>query len=480
VLHTPSGSEYVRNLSKFLVALVPVLFLLLLWPASALGQDEPSCRFHGTVTAGGEPVADGTEIKAIILDKTFFTTAVTVDGVSTYELVIVQPADRDFTDKYITFIVGTRPADQKLTQFVPGGDVEVNLTTAGEVAGPTLLPTVAVLLLLGAVTVALSPLNRRLSGLPAGRYGVAVLVAGFVAGAIWLLSQFEWTWREFPVDIFIPVVDWGEAVEDWAGRNLDPLFDFITVVIREPLLFFRKLLGQWLPWWVVLTIFTGVAGWLGGRRIAALAAIGMFFVGGMGLWPEAMDTLSIMMVAVIVAVAVGIPTGILAGRSDRFESAIRPVLDVMQTMPSFVYLVPVVLFLGLGMVPGVIATFIYAVPPCIRLTSLGIRQVSPEVVEAGRAFGSSPWQLLIKVQLPLSLPSIMAGVTQTIMLALAMVVIASMVGAQGLGMVVLEGIKDLEVGKAFTGGAGIVVLAIILDRISQGIGKGRRIQQSPG
>ncbi len=467
-------------LSRSLVVLAPILLLLLLWPSTALAQDEPSCRFHGNVTAGGEPVADGTEIKAIIFDKTFVTTSVNVDGVSTYVLVIVQPSDRDFTDKYVTFIVGTHPADQRLSQFVPGGDFEVNLTTAGEVAGPTLLPTIAMLLLLGAVLIALSPLRQRLGKLPTGRYALAVLVAGLVVGAIWLLSQFEWTWREFPADIFIPVLDWGEAVEDWAGRNLDPLFDFITVVIREPLLFFRRLLGDWLPWWAVLTILTGVAGWLGGRRIAALAALGLFFVGGMGLWPEAMDTLSIMIVAVIVSVAVGIPTGILAGWSDRFESAIRPVLDVMQTMPSFVYLVPVVLFLGLGMVPGVIATVIYSVPPCIRLTSLGIRQVTPDVVEAGRAFGSSPWQLLVKVQLPLSLPNIMAGVTQTIMLALAMVVIASMVGAEGLGMVVLEGIKDLEVGKAFTGGAGIVVLAIILDRISQGIAKGGRVQQSVG
>ena len=171
------------------------------------------------------------------------------------------------------------------------------------------------------------------------------------------------------------------------------------------------------------------------------------------------------------SVLVGIPLGILAATNDRFEAMLKPILDGMQTMPSFVYLIPAVFFFGLGKVPAVVATFIYAVPPCIRLTNLGIRQVSKEIVEAGKAFGCNALQLLFKIQLPLARPTIMAGVNQTVMMALAMVVIASMIGASGLGLEVLRGIQRLDVGRGFLAGISIVIVAIIIDRVSQSLGK---------
>jgi glycine betaine/proline transport system permease protein len=207
--------------------------------------------------------------------------------------------------------------------------------------------------------------------------------------------------------------------------------------------------------------------------------VGLFAIGGllllgfMGLWESAMETLALMFIAVVISVTLAIPIGIVAARNNTVDSLVRPVLDGMQTMPSFVYLVPAILFFSLGNVPAVMATVLYAVPPSIRLTNLGIRQVSPEVVEAARAFGSTSLQLLFKVQIPLALPTIMAGVNQTVMMALAMVVVASLVGAGGLGEDVLKAIGRLEVGNGVVAGLGIVILAIIIDRISQAVGKVR-------
>jgi glycine betaine/proline transport system permease protein len=194
----------------------------------------------------------------------------------------------------------------------------------------------------------------------------------------------------------------------------------------------------------------------------------------LGLFDLAMQTLAIVLVATVIAVGMGLPLGILGAKSDRFNAAIRPVLDAMQTMPSFVYLVPAIMLFGIGKTPAVMAVVIYAIPPVIRLTNLGIRQVDPEVVEAARAFGSTSRQVLIKVQLPMALPTVMAGVNQTIMMALAMVVIAAMIGARGLGVEVLNGIARLEVGRGFLGGLGIVIMAIIIDRITQGFVKSSR------
>jgi glycine betaine/proline transport system permease protein len=215
----------------------------------------------------------------------------------------------------------------------------------------------------------------------------------------------------------------------------------------------------------------GVAWRFAGYKVALVALFGMLFIGVIGLWDQSMTTLAIVITAVVVSILIGIPLGILAAKFDRFENMIRPILDGMQTMPSFVYLIPAVFFFGLGDVPAVVATFIYAVPPCIRLTNLGIRQVPKEIVEAGRAFGSTGMQILLKIQLPLARPSIMAGVNQTVMMALAMVVIASMIGATGLGIEVLRGIERLDVGRGFLAGTGIVILAIVIDRISQSFGK---------
>ncbi|UCG10637.1 MAG: proline/glycine betaine ABC transporter permease [Dehalococcoidia bacterium] len=275
---------------------------------------------------------------------------------------------------------------------------------------------------------------------------------------------------DFPEIIVIPLGDWINTAVEWLTINLAALFNVITIGIRWPLVQIEHLLW-WIPWWAMIIILVGTAWRFAGYKIALIALFGMVFIGVMGLWDHTMTTLAIIVTAVVVSVLIGIPLGILAAKSDRFEAIMRPILDGMQTMPSFVYLIPAVFFFGLGKVPAVVATFIYAVPPCIRLTNLGIRQVPREIVEAGNAFGSTGMQLLFKIQLPLARPSIMAGVNQTIMMALAMVVIASMIGASGLGLEVLRGIERLDVGRGFLAGIGIVILAIMIDRIGQSFGK---------
>ena len=227
-----------------------------------------------------------------------------------------------------------------------------------------------------------------------------------------------------------------------------------------------------LPWWLVI-LAVGYAAWrtmhkwwAGLLMAGFMILIGSFSYGELGYWDLAMDTLSIIITSVIVCLIIGIPTGILMARSDRIESIIKPQLDAMQTMPSFVYLVPVMMLFSLGKVPATLATILYAVPPVIRLTNAGIRQVPKNVIEAAQAFGSSTRQTLIEVQLPLAIPSIMVGRNQTTMMALAMVVIASMVGAGGLGLEVLRALQGLDVGRGFQAGLSIVLLAIIIDRIT--------------
>ena len=213
-----------------------------------------------------------------------------------------------------------------------------------------------------------------------------------------------------------------------------------------------------------------------GRRVALLVAVCLTFLGLLdpAAWSLAMTTLAIVISAVILCVFMGLPLGIIAGKSDRFETAMRPVLDTMQTIPAFVYLVPVVMLVGIGNVSGVIVTIIFALPPLVRLTSLGIRGVNPSVVEAARAFGATPAQIMVKVELPLATPSILAGLNQTIMLSLSMVVIASMISVKGLGNEVLRAMGRLDAGKAIVGGLGIVLLAIVLDRMTQGLGRSGR------
>lgn len=274
---------------------------------------------------------------------------------------------------------------------------------------------------------------------------------------------------EFPDAIRFPLAQWIDAFETWLVENFAGVFE----AIRGGMLFFLVRIEaflKWLPWTVVVVLVMALAWRARGWRLAVGSGLGLLLLGVLDLWDLTLETVAVVVVAAILAVLVGIPTGIAMSRSDRVESMMRPFLDTMQTMPSFVYLVPVVVLFSIGVVPALIATWIYAVPPVVRLTNLGIRQVPVETIEAAESFGSTPRQLLWKVQLPLAFPTIMAGVNQTVMMALAMVVVASLVGADGLGREVLIGIGQLNTGQAVVGGLGIVILAIIIDRISQSVG----------
>jgi glycine betaine/proline transport system permease protein len=277
----------------------------------------------------------------------------------------------------------------------------------------------------------------------------------------------------FPDWLQLPLAGWVDVAAEWMTKSGAAFFDIIGQVILLILGRLDRFL-LWLPWPIVV-VAVGLLAWrVAGWRIALLCVFSLVLTGTFGMWDPAMSTLALIGTAVIISVAIGIPLGIFAGKSNTFEALIRPVLDGMQTMPSFVYLIPALLFFGLGKVPAIIATVIYAVPPAIRLTCLGLRQVPVETVEAARAFGSTPFQLLTKVQLPLALPSIMAGINQTTMMALAMAVIASLVGAGGLGLEVLKAIQRIQVGRGVAAGLSIVILAIIIDRITQAFAKSRR------
>lgn len=204
-----------------------------------------------------------------------------------------------------------------------------------------------------------------------------------------------------------------------------------------------------------------------GIGLSSFIIIGLFLIYGMGYWREAVQTTTLVLVSTIIALIIGIPFGVLAGKSKVADAIIKPVLDFMQTMPAFVYLIPAIFFFSVGNTPGVIATVIFSVPPAVRLTALGIKNVQKEVIEAGRAFGATENQILFKIELPLAMPTILTGINQVILLSLSMVVIASMVGARGLGSIVYQGIQQNDVAKGFESGLGIVILAIILDRITQ-------------
>lgn len=276
---------------------------------------------------------------------------------------------------------------------------------------------------------------------------------------------------QFPVTS-LPLETWVNGLVQWLTVKLAHQTSFISTYFGDFLNWLEQFFAG-LPWPLVVA-GVGVAGWRVGRwPLGVGAAAGMVILGLLGLWQDGMHTLALVMVATVLCVLVGIPVGILMARSAPVRRVLTPVLDLMQTMPSFVYLIPALLFFNLGSVPALIATFIYSIPPVIRLTDLGLREVAQEMVEAGHAFGATPRQLLAKVQVPLALPTILAGVNQTIMMALAMVVIASMVGAGGLGNVVLTGISQLNVGQGLAGGIGIVILAIVIDRITNRLVKAR-------
>ncbi len=279
---------------------------------------------------------------------------------------------------------------------------------------------------------------------------------------------------KFPETIQIPLDVWTEKAMDWVLINFGGFFDALGTAILQFMLVVEKFF-LWLPW-PVLVIGTGILGWrLMGKWWSGLIMAGMlFFMGTLGYWELSMRTLALVTSAVIVSLAIGIPIGIVMATNDTFESIIKPLLDGMQTMPSFVYLIPALMLFGLGKVPALFATIIYAVPPVIRLTNVGIREVSASVVEAAHAFGSSYWQILLKVQLPLARPTIMVGVNQTTMMALAMVVIASMIGAKGLGFEVLLAINRIEIGRGFEAGLCIVFMAIIIDRLTYAMATRRK------
>lgn len=271
----------------------------------------------------------------------------------------------------------------------------------------------------------------------------------------------------------LPIEDWINQGLGWVVENFRPFFQTVRAPIDATLSGVEQLLLA-LPW-PVLTVLLALIGWqFAGRGLAMGTVISLAFVAFLGIWPEAMVTLSLVLTSLVFCIVIGLPLGIVIASSDRAQRWSRPVLDAMQTTPAFVYLVPVVMLFGIGNVPGVIVTIVFALPPLVRLTNLGIRQVRPDLIEASRAYGASSLQLLWKVQLPLAMPNIMAGINQALMLSLSMVVIASMIAVGGLGQMVLRGIGRLDMGLATVGGLGIVLLAIVLDRITQAMGTVRR------
>ncbi|TEA79523.1 ABC transporter permease [Allopusillimonas ginsengisoli] len=266
-------------------------------------------------------------------------------------------------------------------------------------------------------------------------------------------------------------------IDDFVGNIVAQYSDLLRA-LTQPLLdvlIWMDQITRHSPWWAVILAIMALA-WFASRRVLFTIAMGamLCLIGFIGLWDAAMQTLSLMIVAVIISVAIGIPVGIMMASFKWLRAVMLPILDVMQTMPSFVYLIPVVMLFNLGKIAAIIATIIYAVPPVIRLTDLGIRLVDSEVLEASRAFGANRSKQLFGVQLPLAMPNIMAGINQTTMMALAMVVIASMIGVRGLGYEVLQGINRLQVGRGVLAGLGIVIIAIIFDRITQEFGRRQR------
>ena len=266
-----------------------------------------------------------------------------------------------------------------------------------------------------------------------------------------------------------------DAIDDtveWMTREGAWLFNGLSTGITYALVNIEKVL-KWSPWPVIVVGLALLSFAVGRWRLLIFTSLALLFIGFMDLWENTMDTVALMVVAVAVAVSVGLPLGVIGARSRFADNLMRPILDGMQTMPSFVYLLPGILFFGLGKPAGIFATIIYAVPPVIRLTNLGIRQVSAETVEAARSFGASPTQILTKVQIPMALPTIMAGINQTTMLALGMVTIASMVAAGGLGDNVLRALQKNQPGNGAIAGLAIVFLAIIIDRLTQSVASSR-------
>ncbi|WP_413472076.1 ABC transporter permease [Shewanella baltica] len=272
--------------------------------------------------------------------------------------------------------------------------------------------------------------------------------------------MFSFDERVIPLDVWITnLVNWLVEGYRWFFQLIKWPVDFILSGVSDGLLATSPLL--------VIALFGAIAWRVSGLKLAIFTLLSLVLIGLLGFWSETMITLAMVFSSVVFCTLVGVPFGIWAGRSDRVNNILRPILDAMQTTPAFVYLVPIVMLFSIGNTAGVLATIIFALPPLVRLTSLGIRQVHPELVEAALAFGATSSQVLLKVQIPLALPTIMAGLNQTIMMSLSMVVIAAMIGAGGLGAPVVLGLNTLDIGLATVGGLAIVLLAIILDRITQ-------------
>ncbi|MEH0834296.1 glycine betaine/L-proline ABC transporter permease ProW [Pectobacterium cacticida] len=298
------------------------------------------------------------------------------------------------------------------------------------------------------------------------------------SGSDWLNSAAPTTPEHFNLldpfkDTLIPLDSWVTQGIDWVVLHFRPLFQSVRVPVDFILSGFQQfLLGMPAP--IAILLFSLIAWQMSSLGMGVATLLSLIAIGAIGAWSQAMITLALVLTALFFCVIIGLPIGIWLARSERAAKFIRPLLDAMQTTPAFVYLVPIVMLFGIGNVPGVVVTIIFALPPIIRLTILGIRQVPADLIEAAESFGASPRQMLFKVQLPLAMPTIMAGVNQTLMLALSMVVIASMIAVGGLGQMVLRGIGRLDMGLAAVGGVGIVILAIILDRLTQSLGRDRR------
>lgn len=267
----------------------------------------------------------------------------------------------------------------------------------------------------------------------------------------------------------LPLGDWVKSAVDWIMSTFAGLFSLIKIAFTSLFDAFLWVLAT-PPFYVIIVVLALFAFFARGWKLAVGSAVALFVIYSLNQWDNAMSTLALTLLASIVVVIVGVPLGIYAAKSDRASSVIRPVLDFLQTMPAFVYLIPTVMIFRAGVVPGLVATMVFALAPAVRLTELGIRQVDSEVTEAGRAFGSTPGRILRQIELPLALPTIMAGINQVIMLALSMVVIAGMVGASGLGREVYGALTQVKVGLGFEAGLSVVLLAVYLDRVTGALG----------
>ena len=289
------------------------------------------------------------------------------------------------------------------------------------------------------------------------------------------MENFLTKFPEMPKETYRAMKKGVDASYKSFAREYGDAIDAFFEPLLQLLVFFEKLLIS-TPWPIVLGVILALTYW-GSRsvKITISTCLAFIFIGYFKMWNETMSTIAIIMTSVLISVAIGIPTGIAMSRSDRTQAIVTPILDLMQTMPPFVYLIPIVMLMGIGKIPGLIAVVVYAIPPLIRLTNLGIREVDKEALEAADAFGSTPWQKITKVQLPMPLPTIFAGINQTIMMALAMVIIAAMIGVKGLGQPVLQSIYNQYFTKGVLYGLAIVIVAIVFDRVSQSYGK--RIQK---